>query len=336
MMEIVPGIHQLKLPAPVPNTTLADVNAYLIQGQNGWLLVDTGWDTRQALAALESQLGKIGVGFDSLSQIIITHFHPDHFGLAGKLKQLSNAKVALHQLEKDFIDSRYVNMDTLLAEMAGWLHLHGVPDEELPRLQKASLEVRKYVLPISPEITLQGGETIAHGPFNFEVVWTPGHSPGHVCLYESKRRILLSGDHLLPTIFPNVGLHPQSGKDPLHNYLHSLKVIEQLNVDLVLPAHEYAFTNVTQRIKELRHHHEERKAAIIKVLKEGAQTAYEVSLKIPWIVNGVTLSFEQLLPLDKRLAVMSALAHLEPLCDEGKAQRSRRNGIQLYSATGVK
>ena len=333
-MEIVPGIHQLKLPIPVPSAQLTDVNAYLIEGEQGCILVDTGWNTRQTFAALEKQLTEIGVGFEDISQIIITHFHPDHYGLAGKLKELSGAKIALHQVERDFIRSRYISMDSLLAETADLLRLHGVPDEELPRLQKASLEVVKYVSPISPEISLHGGERIPHGSFNFEVVWTPGHSPGHVCLYEPEQKVLLSGDHLLPTIFPNVGLHPQSGENPLGDYLHSLQVVEQLEVDLVLPAHEHVFTGLKQRIKELYRHHEERKAAIISVLREGAKTAYEVSFRIPWIINGVTMSFEELPALDKRLAVMSALAHLKPLCDEGQVERSSRDGTVVYSVPG--
>jgi glyoxylase-like metal-dependent hydrolase (beta-lactamase superfamily II) len=333
-MEIVPGIYQLKLPVPIPNDQLA-VNVYLIQGEEGWMMVDTGWDTREAFDALEKQTKEIGIGFEDISQIIITHFHADHFGLAGRLKQLSGATVALHQAEKDFIYSRYINMDSLLAEMAQWLRLHGVPERKLPRLQKASLGVRKFVLPASPEIALKGGEKIPHGSFNFEVLWTPGHSPGHICLYEPRERILLSGDHILPTIFPNVGLHPQSGDNPLGDYLHSLEAIEQLEVDLILPAHEHVFTGLRQRVKELYRHHEERRAAIINVLKEGAKTAYEVSLKIPWIINGVTMSFEELSPLDKRLAVISALAHLEPLRAEGKAERFLQDGIMFYNAPGV-
>ncbi len=334
-MEIVPGIHQLKLPVPIPSNQLADVNVYLIQGEKGWMLVDTGWNTEEAFAALERQLREIEIGFEDVSRIIITHFHADHYGLTGRLKQLSGATIALHRVEKDLIDSRYINMDSLLAEIAQWLSLHGVPERKLPRLQKASLGVRKFVLPASPEIALRGGEKVAHGSFNFEVLWTPGHSPGHICLYEPVGKILLSGDHILPTIFPNVGLHPQSGDNPLGDYLHSLEAIQQLEVDLVLPAHEWVFTGLKQRIEELYRHHRERKAAIINVLKEGPKTAYEISLRIPWIINGVIMSFEELPPLDKRLAVMSALAHLEPLRAEGKAERFLQDGTMFYSAARV-
>lgn len=334
-MEIVPGIYQLKLPVPMPSNQLAHVSVYLIHGNYGWLMVDTGWDTANAFNALEKQLKEIGLGFEDITQIVITHVHVDHYGLAGKLKELTKATIAMHKVEKDLIDSRYIDMADLLAEIAKLLRLHGVPEKELPRLQKASLGASKFVLPVSPDIALEGGEKIPLGTFNFEVLWTPGHSPGHVCLYEPERRLLLSGDHILPTIFPNVGLHPQSGDNPLGDYLNSLKAIERLEVDVVLPAHEYVFTNLKQRIQELYNHQKERGKAIVEVLKEGTKTAYEISRRIPWIIDGVWLSYEELLPLDKRFAVMSTLAHLEPMRAEGRAERTLRNDIMYYSALKV-
>jgi glyoxylase-like metal-dependent hydrolase (beta-lactamase superfamily II) len=332
-MEILPGIHQLKLPFPLQLDQLA-VNAYLIQGDKGWMLVDTGWNTNQAFSAMERQLREIGLGFENIALILITHFHPDHYGLAGRLVQASNAKVALHHIEKDFIDSRYMNMNGLLDQTAGILRTNGVPEKDLPRLQKASLGVRQYVSPVSPEVVLQGGEVINQGPFQFEVVWTPGHSPGHVCLLERSRKVLISGDHVLPATFPNVGLHSQSGPDPLPNYLRSLRALEELDVNLVLPAHEHVFSGLKPRVQEILHHHDERRKAIVTALSEGPQTAYEVSLKIPWIVNGITMSFSQLQALDRRLAVMSAMAHLEPLHSEGTAEKTHRDGVIVYSLAG--
>ena len=334
-MEVLPGIHQLKLPVPVVDSELSEVNAYLIKGEDGCLLVDTGWNTSYTFRALERQLQEIGVRFEDIRQILITHFHPDHYGLAGRLKELSGAKVILHQIERDYVYSRYVAMDSLLAETAELLRVHGVPEQELPRLQKASLEVRKYVVPVAPDITVRGGERLQHGRFNFEVVWTPGHSPGHVCLYEPKLRVLLSGDHLLPTIFTNVSLHPQSGENPVGKYLDSLRLIEQMEIDLVLPAHEFVFTNARRRIREMYVHHDERRLAIIGALQAGAKSAYEISSEIPWIVNGATMPFGELSSLDKRLAVMSALAHLEPLWGEGKVRKGRRDGVVVYDTLDV-
>lgn len=333
-MEILPGIHQLKLPFPLQPEHLA-VNAYLIQGDRGCLLVDTGWNINQAYSAMERQLREIGLGFGDISLILVTHFHPDHYGLAGRLVQASGAGVALHRIEKDFIDSRYMNMDGLLDQTADILRANGVPERDLPRLQKASLGVRQYVAPVSPEVALEGGEIIGQGPYRFEVLWTPGHSPGHVCLLERTAKILISGDHVLPATFPNVGLHSQSGPDPLPNYLRSLKAVEDLDVDLVLPAHEHVFRGLAPRVRQIRLHHEERKKAILKALGAGPQTAYEVSRRIPWIVNGLTLTYDQLQALDRRLAVMSAAAQLEPLCADGGAAKAHRDGVAVYSLPGA-
>jgi len=330
-MEILPGVHQLKLPAPMINDQL-DVNGYLVGGDRDWLLVDTGWNTGHTFRSLERQLQEIGVAFQDIRRIIITHFHPDHYGLAGRVKEVSGAEVLLHRIEQDFIDSRYISTDSLLEQTAGMLRMQGVPGDELPRLQTASMEVRRYVSPSLADTTLSGGERIRQGDFDLHVVWTPGHSPGHVCLYEPQRRLLFSGDHLLPTIFPNVGLHPQSGEDPLGNYLRSLQAVAELEVDVVLPAHEHVFHNMRERVREIEQHQRGRKAAILAVLKEKCNTAYEVSCRIPWILNGVTMSFAELPALDKRLAVMSALAHLEPLCDEGAARKSTRDGVAFYEA----
>src|SRR4030042_2127516 len=334
-MEIIPGIHQLRLPIPSPNNQVTHVNVHLIQGSEGCLLVDTGWNTPWAFNALEEQLKVIGLGFGDINQIIITHMHGDHYGLSGKLKELSKATIALHQIENALINSRYVNLDKFSAEITRWLNLNGGPEKEIHRLELALQGEKKLVLITSPDITLQGGEKISFGSYNFQVLWTPGHSPGHICLYEPARRLLLSGDHILPTIFPNVGLHPQSGDNPLGDYLHSLKAIEQLEVELVLPGHEHVFTNLRQRIQELYRHQEERREAILEVLQEGAKTAYEISLRIPWLINGVWVSFKELLPLDKRLAVMSTLAHLEPLRAEGKAEKTLREGIAFYNASRI-
>ena len=216
----IPGIHRLKI--PIPETSLQYVNVYLVKGSNGYLLVDTGWDNSTAFDSLKRQLDEIGIAFKDISKILVTHIHPDHYGLVGRLKQLSGAEFALSDQEQKMIDARYINMDDLLRRTTDLLQMNGVPARELPGLQKASLPVAKYVAPTYPDVVLHDGKTYSNGVFNFQVVWTPGHSQGHICLYEPTRKILLSGDHILPTISPNIGLHPQSGENPLGDFIDSL------------------------------------------------------------------------------------------------------------------
>jgi len=235
MIEVTPGIYRMPLPLPVP--TLSHVNTYLVKGDEGCLLIDTGWNTDESFDSLKEQLAELGIEGREISQIVVTHAHPDHYGLAGKIKSLFGASLLFHHLEKDFIETRYVNMEELIQELGQWLQRNGVPPAKLAELQEASLPMLKFVAPAMPDVTLYGGETIITGEFSFKVMPTPGHTAGHICLYEPDKKVLLSGDHILPTITPHVGLHPQSSPNPLGDYLDSLERLKNLEVNFVLPGH---------------------------------------------------------------------------------------------------
>ena len=210
MNEVAPGIYWLQLPVTIPGVSVLPVNAYLVQGDRGYLLVDTGWDTDEAFDSLKNQLAEIGAGINEISQIVMTHIHPDHFGLAGRLKRLTGAELALRDCEEELIESRYINMDSLLQQTSHWLGINGVPADELPCIRDSTLGLEHFVASAHPDVTLHGGEVITTGTFNFQVLLTPGHSPGHICLYEAERKVLVSGDHILPAITSNVGKHPQA------------------------------------------------------------------------------------------------------------------------------
>ena len=330
MTEVTPGIYQLRLPLP-PGSSVKYVNDYLVQGDNEYLLVDTGWNTEEAFEALKGQLAEIGVSFSDITQIVVTHIHPDHYGLAGRLKQLSRAKIALHYLEGNLIGSRYVNMGELLQQIEHWLHINGVAANELPELQTASLGMEKFVAPASPDVILRGGETVAIGSLNFQVIWTPGHSPGHISLYEPTQKILVSGDHILPTITPNIGLHPQSSRNPLADYLNSLNALKRLDVVLILPGHEKPFSGLEQRIEVLIQHHKQRNAEILKTLAAESKTAYQISTEISWMSDGT--SWHSLSPRNKRLALLETIAHLESMGTEGKVNKFSRDSITHYQSS---
>ena len=327
MFEVIPGIFRLVLPLPYP--ALDHINSYLVRGDSECLLIDTGWNTKEAFDSLQEQLAEIGVDFEDISQIIMTHVHPDHYGLAGRLKQLSQATIALHYLEKDFIESRYINMDELLTQLAHWLCINGVPAEELSDLQSASVEMAKFVTPILPDIILRGGEIITLGSFSFQVLWTPGHSSGHISLFEPERKVLISGDHILPNITPNIGLHPQSSPNPLKDYLNSLNAIKQLGISLILPGHEHPFDNLRQRIEQLIRHHQERNSEILEVLSSAPKTAYQVATEITW-GREIHVGWNNLGSWDRRMAVMETLAHLEAMRANGKLDKFVKDDIIYY------
>jgi len=328
MKEVTSGIY--RLPIPLGNSPLGYVNSYLIQTENGGLLIDPGWNTEDAFDSLEKQLAETGTRLEDISQIVVTHVHPDHYGMAGRLKQLSGAKIALHQVEKDYIESRYVHMDGLLEQLSQWLAINGVPASELSSLQTASTGVVGFVVPTLPDITLHGGETIRAGSFNFQVLWTPGHSPGHIALYEPARKIMISGDHILPGITPNIALHPQSGSNPLDDYLNSLATVRDLEVDLILPGHKQPFNNLPARIDEITGHHQQRNAEIAEMVKEKAKTAYQIATETTWLPNTGGTRWQDLSPLDRRLAVLETLSHLEFMRPGGKVGKSLRDSLVYY------
>jgi glyoxylase-like metal-dependent hydrolase (beta-lactamase superfamily II) len=328
MIEVTPGIYRMPLPLPV--TKLSHINTYLVRGDNGYLLIDTGWNTKEALNSLKKQLADNGVDGQEITRIVVTHVHPDHYGLAGKLKNLFGATLAFHHLEKDFIETRYVSMEELIQELGQWLQHNGVPPERLAELKKASLPMLKFVTPAMPDTTLYGGENITCGDFSFEVLPTPGHTAGHICLYEPDKKILLSGDHILPTITPHVGLHPQSGPNPLGDYLDSLHRLEKLEVELVLPGHEQPFTGFKERVEGITLHHRLRNAEIMGAIGYESKTAFQLTTEITWLhdVNGV--GWHKLGSWDKRMAILETLAHLEAMRAKGELEKFNQGDIRYY------
>ena len=329
-MEILPGIHRIQVPNPTSDRVF--LNSYLIQGKDGWLMVDTGWGTAAAFDTVADGLSDLGIDFADIKEIVITHSHPDHYGLADKIRELSKAKLVLHQAEIPASTSKFTNMQDFLEMMAQWLQMNGASDEDLPRLLEASpgmKAVRSFGI---PDEFLNGGEIVSTGLFDFQVIWTPGHSPGHICLYERDRKILLSGDHILPHITPNIGFAPWSGSNPLGSYLTSLRKLERLEVDIVLPAHEWVFKGLVNRINELIHHHEQRKKNILNVFGSRSRTAFQIAFHIPWSVDGKETCFGDLSPIDKRMAIWETLAHLELLRAESAADSHNREGTIFYTA----
>ena len=329
-MEIISGVHQIKIPFPqgIPDYT----NVYIVEGSEGNIMVDAGWDSPEAFSSLMEGLKKDRLKFQDIKKIVITHIHPDHYGLASKVKQLCGAKVAMHRIEAGLVNSRYVDFDELLKEMERGLSSNGVPQAELADMAKASLWMKQFVLPDLPDVMLDDGDSLGNGSFEFEVLRTPGHSLGHICLYEPAKRLLFSGDHILFETTPHIGFHSQSGDNPLGDYISSLKRMEMLKVNFVFPGHGSVFSSLKLRVAEILRHHEQRKRVIIESISGGLKTAYQIAEDIPWIPEQGGVAFRDLALQDRRLAVLETIAHLRLLSSEGKVGKIDQDGISLYLA----
>jgi len=310
------------------------MNIYLIEGTQGNLLIDTGFDTPEAFGALRDALKFSGFGFKDITVIAATHAHPTHYGLVDKLKQMSGAKVALGDIEAKFIDSRYGKNDLLLKQVKQLLTANGVPESEITELTEASMAVKQYTSVVKPDIILKDGDKITVASSEFKIILTPGHSPGHICLYEPKRKLFFSGDHLLPDIFPHIGFHPQSGANPLGDFFKSLEALSKLEINFIFPGHGSVFSGFKLRLGELQYFHQQRQQAVIRIIESDTKSAYQIATEIPWMPAGEAVPFKKLSAFDKRLAVMETLAQVKLLVSEGKAQKVVKENVDLYWAGG--
>ncbi|HEU65567.1 MAG TPA: MBL fold metallo-hydrolase [Chloroflexi bacterium] len=329
-MRVLNGVHQIKIPGP--DSTSWATNAYVIEGDNGHILVDSGWDSQESLWALQEGIKAANLKLRDITKVVITHIHPDHYGLSGKIKQICDAQVAIHRVEAGFISSRYKDFTDLIKKTGEILRQNGVPEDELPQLKEASVWMNKYVTPHLPEVVLEDGDTISNDSFELEVLWTPGHSPGHICLYEREKRFILTGDHILYDTTPHVGFNPQSGDNPLGDYVSSLKKLERLKVHFILPGHGPVFNALGLRIDKILQHHEERKRAIMQSLHNGMKTAYQIAREIPWLTEEGGTAFQNLAVWDRRMAVTETIAHLKLLMKENRAANVDMDGASLYIA----
>lgn len=329
-MEIVTGVHQLRIPFPEGIDRLT--NAYVIEGNRGSILVDCGWDSSEAVWAFREELRLERLSFDEINWIVVTHVHPDHFGLASKLRELCGAKVVMHRADAELIHSRYADYQRLADETEAMLMSHGVPAEEAGEMREATAWAAQFVTPMEPDVVVEDGDTVSNGTFQFEVIHTPGHTPGHICLYDPRKRRLFCGDSVLFESLPHVGINPQSGSDPAGDYVESLHALAEKPVSFVFPGHGPVFNSLTIRSNEILRLLEARQLQILGVLENGLMSAYEVTRALPWKVDGSEVAYDDMPPRERRAGVCEMVAWLKRLVVVGKIAPLEQNGKAVYLA----
>ena len=197
------------------------------------------------------------------------------------------------------------------------LAMSGVPDDKLPDLAMASMEIKSTLNVVQPDVLIEDQELIDLPDWDFRAIWTPGHSPGHICLYSDRHKVLLSGDHVLPRITPNISYHSQQFANPLGDYLASLAKVRALHPDEVFPAHEYRFSGLDERLDALEGHHAARLAEIEVLLAERpGVSCWDITLALSW-----SRSWDEILDYMQRAANGETLAHLVLLERRGRVLR---------------
>lgn len=313
----MPGVDRVRpgiwsIPVPLPVSSLGYVLVYVFETDKGPYIVDAGWNTDEAYAALDQGLVEIGTSLSAVQGVLVTHMHPDHYGLAGRVREASGAWVALHWEDARVIDARHFDVQTQLEATERILRLVGVPDDEYSSIAQSAA----WSMPASsfapPDVLIEDFESPEVPGWDLLALWTPGHSPGHLCFWEPRHRVMLTGDHVLPRITPNISINARSGVDPLGDYLRSLDKVGLYEADEVLPAHEHRFSDLQARLSALRSHHDHRFGEVIKAIDDGVDTVWGVASRMTW-----SQPWEELVGYKRRSAVLEAYAHLRALEQRG-------------------
>jgi glyoxylase-like metal-dependent hydrolase (beta-lactamase superfamily II) len=329
--KLADGVYMLQVPFPpgwFPPEAPVGTLCYLVQQEGGWLMVDSGLNDQTCFNALCQQLTSLSISVEEIRWLLITHFHPDHYGLAGRIKAVSDAAVIMHRQDWDMVQFVTDVAEEWSADsFVEWARSLGVPASEMEGYQKV-IGFGRGLFPTGaePDILLEGDEAPLGESGHLRAILTPGHSPGHVCVYDEERKFLFAGDHVLAGITSHITPSILSGEDQLGKYLIALEKVRRLDVEMVLPAHEEPFNHLSQRVDELLEHHEKRLEQVLAAVQRHSSSLWEIASQVEWTVG----LWEQMNGIDRLLAIQETLAHLHLLRDRGRVTATEENGVSIY------
>ena len=303
--NVAPNIHRLEV--PLPKSPLKSVNVYILKSDDRDLIVDTGMNRPECQTVVDAGLAELNVDLDK-ADLFITHLHADHVGLVSHLAR-DSSKVYFNQIEADQLASSK-RRGGFMDRMKTFAVKAGFTDEQMKE-SLANHPGMRFHAPEHPHWTIVGeGDIVEVGKYRFKCIHTPGHSTGHLCLFDETSKILLAGDHVLGDISPNISSWTEH-EDPLGDYLASLDKIYDLDVGLVLPGHRSVFTTFRKRVDELRKHHQERLDEVAGILDGISLSAYDVAARMKWRVKAK--GWDNMPTMQKWFASGEAFAHLKYL-----------------------
>lgn len=297
-------IFSVDLPLPSP---LNQINCYAIKGASGWSIIDCGLDSSESRLVWREFMAKNRIRDYDIIGIYLTHWHPDHSQAAGWLQEVSGAPVYISAPDAAAIERTsqisHENIDLLIK--------NGMPPNfSSERIVKTTNKPVKITV-------IKPGETVWLGDFNYSIIYTPGHSDGHMCYFNEKFGVLFSGDHVLRDITPNISLWKGFAPNPLSNYLKSLLLMYDLPCRLVLPSHGESFSNLKERTCQLETHHSNQLKRMKNIAEQGA-TAFEVCNR----VFGLNVNL--------KLAMGETYAHLMYLVYKEELQLTEKDGLNFF------
>lgn len=319
LVPVTEDIFQVHLPLPF---ALNRVNCYLLRGADGWTIVDTGLNTPEGRAAWDQAFAALGITSADITQIVLTHAHPDHFGMTGWFQEQVGAPVYLSEREAEFARSAWME-HRMMQGFDDYLTALGMPAGMARTVAQGLVSTGAMTYPHPTRLDIiQPGDEIQLGKRRFQIIATPGHSDGQIIFYDPDDRLLLCGDHVLMKITPNVGIWPNGLTNPLGRFLTSLRELQALDVRLALPGHKALITDWRGRVNELLAHHDERLRHTQAAVAGGA-TVYEAAQRV--------FKSDVFTPHEWRFAMAETLAHLDVLEQRGLVQRDANDTGRFVS-----
>lgn len=319
MQPVVENIYQIRLPLPF---ALNHVNCYLLRDDDGWTMLDTGLNWPAAHQAWWAALAEAHIELTQIHRIVLTHMHPDHFGMAGHFQALTGAPVYLSPREAELAQTVWVENGWRQELSSGFWQQAGVTGATLDTITSQTDRLRAMTLPHPTTVALiEPGASVMMAGRTWQAIRAPGHADGQLIFYNRDGRLLLCGDQVLMKITPNIGLWPTTEANPLERYLHSLAHLIELDVRLALPGHGRSIEDWPARLAELQQHHATRLATMLAATAGGA-SALTVAQRV--------FNFDSFSEHEVRFAVAEALAHLEYLVLLGQLQWRAEANVRIY------
>ena len=318
--QVAPGVRLIAVPLPL---ALKIVNAYLVEGANGWALVDTGLHTEEAEHALRSAMTEAGLDLSDVRRVFVTHVHPDHIGMAGLLER-SGAELVMHGPEADHARTLWQSGTALVDDAYAFFRGHGMPPDVDDEMRKAWVGMGRRVDRFERITEASDGDTIDLAGRALRVMWTPGHTDFHAVLFDPADGTLFAGDHVLPHITSNISLYPWSRDDPLDDFLTALEAVDRLPVRRVLPAHGDPFDDLHGRVAQLLDHHHRRLERVLEHVRGRERDAYAICRDLFPVLRNAH---------EERFALAETLAHLRYLERRGKITQVNATPIRWRSVS---
>jgi glyoxylase-like metal-dependent hydrolase (beta-lactamase superfamily II) len=277
--RVVPGVWRLRLPLPWP--AVPHVNAWAIASGGGVVLVDTGLHEPGGLRQLERALDHVGgLRLEDVRLLVCTHAHADHYGLAAPIVERAACELWMHPNHAHMTKAA-ASPEQMLERRIEVARQSGVPARALAAYEALRREQGIGVADVAlPDRELVPGVEVQTDLGAWQVYETPGHAPSHVTLHQPERRLLLSGDHILGrvSLYYDFGYTP----DPVGEFLSSLGVVEDLDVELILAGHGRPVRDLRGLVAANRRTLAERVDRVRGAIADEPRTPFEI---VPFLVG---------------------------------------------------